>query len=211
MLATKVVYVSPTCNCLTSRMIEFIKKLGFPRVEFRYQFWSHFCPQWPGTFLLVSLQTMSSPPFTAYLPDRTRVQRSRRATNNSLPVFANGSSAVQEKLALHIHNTPWWFRIAIPVPFIHRSLRFSVLNPRKVHDFAAARFGRKRGCLVLVMFFMLAFFSIFALARRFGTHAKQWSLSKDTRTLVYRQADLQKIWMWEIASGHYPSRKASAS
>ncbi|KAJ3574080.1 hypothetical protein NP233_g1987 [Leucocoprinus birnbaumii] len=55
---------------------------------------------------------------------------------------------------------------------------------------------------------MLAFFFVFALGRRFGTHAKQWPLSKDTRTLVYGRADLQRIWQWEIASGHYPSRKA---
>ena len=154
---------------------------------------------------------MPSPSFSAYLPNRTRVQRSRRATNNSLPVFANGSTAVQEKLALHIQHAPWWLWTAIPIPFFRRSLRVVVLNPLKVHDFATVHFGRKRGRLVLVLFFVLAFFSIFALARHLGTHAKQWPLSKDTRTLVYRRADLQKIWMWEIASGHYPSRKASAS
>jgi WD repeat and SOF domain-containing protein 1 len=63
---------------------------------------------------------------------------------------------------------------------------------------------------MLVLFILLAFFFIFALARRFGTHAKQWPLTKDPRTLVYGREDLQKIWKWEIESGHYPSRKASA-
>lgn len=29
-------------------------------------------------------------------------------------------------------------------------------------------------------------------------------------TLVFRRADLQKIWEWEIASGHYPSTRPSA-
>ncbi|KAF5355904.1 hypothetical protein D9756_004160 [Leucocoprinus leucothites] len=146
--------------------------------------------------------------FSAYLPNRTRVQRGRRATNNSLPVFANGSSAVQEKLALHAHYTPWWLRLTIPVPFLRRPVRVFILNPRRLHDIATSRFGRKRGCLMLAMSLILAFFFVFALARRFGTHAKQWPLSKDARTLVYGRADLQRIWKWEIASGHYPSRKA---
>lgn len=64
---------------------------------------------------------------------------------------------------------------------------------------------------MLVLFILLTLFFIFALARRFGTHAKQWPLAKDARTLVYGREDLQRIWKWEIESGHYPSRKASAS
>ncbi|KXN83643.1 hypothetical protein AN958_01209 [Leucoagaricus sp. SymC.cos] len=148
-------------------------------------------------------------PFSTYLPNRTRVQRGRPSSSNSLPVHANGSSAVQEKLALHPHLSPWWLRLSIPIPFCRMCpLRIFILNPRRLHDYATTRFGRKRGCTMLILFFTLAFFLVFALARRFGTHAKQWPLTKDTRTLVYGREDLQKIWKWEIASGHYPSRRA---
>lgn len=149
--------------------------------------------------------------FSTYLPGRTRIHRTRRSTSNSLPVHTNGSSAVQEKLALHPHlASSWWLRLSFPVPFIRtRRLRIYVLNPGRVHDYATARFGRKRGCSVLVMLVLLAFLFVFALARRFGTHAKQWPLVKDSRTLVYGREDLQRIWRWEIASGHYPSRRGS--
>lgn len=146
--------------------------------------------------------------FSTYFSSETQ----RGHTNsNSLPVYANGSSAVQEKLALHPHLAPWWLRLSLPIPFLcTRPLRIFVLNPRRVHDYATRRFGRKRGCSILVFLIMLAFLFVFALARRFGTHAKQWPLVKDSRTLVYGREDLQRIWKWEIASGHYPSRRASA-
>lgn len=34
-----------------------------------------------------------------------------------------------------------------------------------------------------------------------------YSRAASQRTLVYRQDDLQRIWQWEIASGHHPSRR----
>lgn len=150
------------------------------------------------------------PSFSPYLPRRSRTHRARLSISNSLPVHTNGSSAVQEKLALNSHLTPWWLRLSIAVPCCRSCrLRIFVLNLRKVHDYATTRFGRRRGCSMLVALMLLAFFFVFALARRFGTHAKQWPLVKDTRTLVYGREDLQSIWKWEVGSGHYPSRKAS--
>ncbi|EKM83504.1 hypothetical protein AGABI1DRAFT_66179 [Agaricus bisporus var. burnettii JB137-S8] len=134
---------------------------------------------------------------------------SQRGHSNSLPVYASGSSAVREKLALHPHLAPWWLRCTLPVPFFCvRSLRIFVLNPKKVQDYATRRFGKKRGCSILIFLVILTFFFIFALAKHFGVHDKPWPLLKDTRTLVFRREDLQRIWKWEIASGHYPSRKA---
>lgn len=143
---------------------------------------------------------------SSYFPEESQQGRS-----NSLPVYANGSSAVREKLARHPHLAPWWLRCTLPVPFLCvRPLRIFILNPRKIHDYATRRFGKRRGCTILTFFVILAVFFIFALARRLGIHDKQWPLMKDTRTLVFRREDLRRIWEWEIASGHYPSRRASA-
>lgn len=53
---------------------------------------------------------------------------------------------------------------------------------------------------------------IFAVNRRFGGDDKGWagSLSfPDPSTLVYRREDIQRIWEWEIAAGHYPSGRRS--
>ena len=58
---------------------------------------------------------------------------------------------------------------------------------------------------------VLAFvYFIFAVNRRFGSDDKSWSVSfPDPSTLVYRREDIQRIWEWEIAAGHYPSGRRS--
>ncbi|KAG6818024.1 hypothetical protein H0H87_009179 [Tephrocybe sp. NHM501043] len=72
-----------------------------------------------------------------------------------------------------------------------------------------ARFGRSAGSAVLCIGFFLLVFITFALAKRFGTKAKKWPrpFIGDPSTLVFEREDLQRIWNWEIASGHYPSRR----
>ncbi|THU97646.1 glycosyltransferase family 32 protein [Dendrothele bispora CBS 962.96] len=35
-----------------------------------------------------------------------------------------------------------------------------------------------------------------------------WSPPVDPPTLVFRRVDLQRIWNWEVTSGHYPSRRS---
>ena len=39
--------------------------------------------------------------------------------------------------------------------------------------------------------------------------AKETEAAKDPRTLVFRRRELQKIWLWEVASGHYPTSRRS--
>lgn len=55
-------------------------------------------------------------------------------------------------------------------------------------------------------------FTTFALAKRFVTEEKTWpAFTGDPPTLVFKREDLQRIWSWEIASGHYPSRRRRES
>jgi DDB1- and CUL4-associated factor 13 len=54
-------------------------------------------------------------------------------------------------------------------------------------------------------------FTICSFARRFGTEEKQWTTNfGESSTLVFGREDLQRIWKWEIESGHYPSNAKSA-
>jgi WD repeat and SOF domain-containing protein 1 len=93
-----------------------------------------------------------------------------------------------------------------------RRLRLFVLNPSRLHQFSVARFGKKRGPFVLSLSLFLILFVVFALTKRFATRTKQWPLAPgEPSTLVFRRQDLQRIWKWEIASGHYPSRRESQS
>ncbi|TFK41273.1 hypothetical protein BDQ12DRAFT_626622 [Crucibulum laeve] len=152
---------------------------------------------------------------SAYFPNQKRqngIQR-RMSVSNALPVYSSSStsSAVQEKYARRgVHVAPWLITVSVPIPCVRtRRLRLVVLNPRRLHTFATARFGRKRGSLVLCFGLFLLVFTVFALAKRFGTHAKQWPTPfiGDPPTLVFKREDLQRIWRWEVGSGHYPSRR----
>ncbi|ESK97978.1 snorna binding protein [Moniliophthora roreri MCA 2997] len=99
----------------------------------------------------------------------------------------------------------------LPLPCIRtRKLPLFILNPRPLYHITVSRFGRKRGSLLLCLaasFFILVTLS---LLRGFNKSRQPWQphipfLRRNT--LVYEQEDLQRIWLWEIASGHYPSRR----
>ncbi|KAJ6621628.1 hypothetical protein B0H10DRAFT_2162996 [Mycena sp. CBHHK59/15] len=130
---------------------------------------------------------------SVYFPKR----HSGHHKGRSLPHY---SSAVQEKFHERLH--PWFISLAT------RRLRLWLPNPRRMYQFSAARFGRKRGFVAVVVFVFAVIIFAFALAKRFGTEEKTWpGFTGDPPTLVFKREDLQRIWTWEIASGHYPSRR----
>ncbi|KAJ7275152.1 hypothetical protein B0H12DRAFT_1199300 [Mycena haematopus] len=131
-------------------------------------------------------------------------RRSGSFKGRSLPHY---SSVVQEKY--HGRTYPWLIPLALAIPGLPtRRLRLWLPNPRRIHQFSVSRFGRKRGFAVMLLLFVAMVFAAFALAKRFGTEEKTWpAFTGDPPTLVFRREDLQRIWTWEIASGHYPSRR----
>jgi|ERR1700722_2113335 len=149
-------------------------------------------------------------PSSPYFPISPR-NNGLRGRNGNLPVFL---SLADEKLHQHTHPLPWTIVVSLPIPGVrNRRLRLRVPNPGSIHQITITRYGRKRGSLILCFVILALVFTVFALAKRFGTQTKKWpTLSPaDPPTLVFRREDLQRIWKWEIASGHYPSRQASMS
>ncbi|KAF8647953.1 hypothetical protein AX16_006485 [Volvariella volvacea WC 439] len=128
--------------------------------------------------------------------------------STSLPSY---SSAVHEKLTKQPQLLPWIVLISLPIPGLRsRRVRLPVLNIRRVHHLTVTRFGRKRGSLLLLLAFLALLCTAFSLTKHLGIHEKKWSgpfARGDPPTLVFKREDLQRIWQWEIASGHYPSRK----
>ncbi|KAH9487043.1 hypothetical protein JR316_0001109 [Psilocybe cubensis] len=152
---------------------------------------------------------------SAYYPKPQRQNGHHRGrlsfSNAPLPVYSS-SSAVQEKYAAtnRIHQSPWWIHVSLRIPgFPTRRLRIFFINPRRLHHFSMSRFGRKRGSFVLCISILFLMFFVFALGKRFGTHAKRWPgpFTTDPPTLIFKREDLQRIWKWEVSSGHYPSRQ----
>jgi len=131
---------------------------------------------------------------------------------NGLPSF---SSALHEKFHRHGKALYWFVPFSIRIPGVrNRRLRLLVPNVARLHQSSVARFGRRRGTLLLFVAFASALFFIFALQKRFGTEDKKWPtplFTSDPSTLVFGRKDLQNIWRWEVQSGHYPSTRESES
>ncbi|KAH8120448.1 hypothetical protein DFH11DRAFT_1685740 [Phellopilus nigrolimitatus] len=136
--------------------------------------------------------------------------RSSKTRISPLPTY---SSAVHEKTAINGGRLQSGFftTFYVPIPGVPgRQLRAPVPVPPLLYYSTVSRFGRKRGCLVLLLGAFTVLWTVFAFAKRFGTEEKQWPtpFQSDT-TLVFQREDLRKIWEWEIASGHYPSSRKS--
>ena len=102
----------------------------------------------------------------------------------------------------------WIVFISLPIPGIRtRRLRIPVLNVRRIHRFAARRFGQAGGFLFVILAAFATLFALHALAKR----ATSRRVVGDIPTLVYRREDLKRIWNWEVESGHYPSGQKSES
>lgn len=151
---------------------------------------------------------MSSIYFSSH---RSTNSREKARLTNGLPSY---SAAVQEKLYRHGRSSSWLVPLSAPIPGMRsRRLRLWVPNPARIHQVSVARFGRKRGTLVLCFGVFFLVFAAFAVHRRFSSSSGQWPTfpTGDPPTLVFSRADLQRIWKWEIDSGHYPSSQKSAS
>ncbi|KAF8898851.1 glycosyltransferase family 32 protein [Infundibulicybe gibba] len=113
-----------------------------------------------------------------------------------------------EKPTRRIRSPSWFISIPLLVPGMRtRRLRILVPSPRNLYRLSVSQFGRKRGSLFLSLITLTIIFTTFAFAKRFGTQEKKWPtpFTGEPPTLVFKREDLQRIWKWEIASGHYPS------
>ena len=102
-----------------------------------------------------------------------------------------------------------WSLPTITVPGARHGRRLWVPNLRTIHQNSLLRYGRKRGSLVVFCAYLSLILIVFAFAKRFGSSQRTWHNIGVSPTLVYKREDLQRIWLWEIASGHHPSRRQS--
>lgn len=129
---------------------------------------------------------------------------------NGLPTY---NSAIREKRHRRQQTDSWVTTLSLPIPGI-RSRRLNVMTPNlsRLHQVSVNRFGRRRGPAVLFLGLLAVLYLLFAIHKRFANGDSSWPSPypfPDPSTLVYRREDLQKIWEWEIAAGHYPSGRRS--
>ena len=147
-----------------------------------------------------------------YFPQQRGNGHAEKArTANGLPLH---SSAVREKWQRHYPSSSWLIPVSLPIPGVRtRRLRLMLPNVPKLHHTTITRFGRRRGRMMLAAGFLAFVFTIvimFSLRDRFVPEDRNWPTYQEPPTLVYRREDLQRIWEWEVAAGHYPSGQKSA-
>lgn len=125
------------------------------------------------------------------------------------------SSAIEEKLERQQHRQSWTRPVSLSIPGVRtRRLRILVPNAGPFNTLRVNRMRRKRGPLLVALACLAVFFTVLLVSKSFGRSdwGDQWQggSTPEPPTLVFKRRDLQKIWKWEIASGHYPSRHAGA-
>ncbi|KAG6851205.1 hypothetical protein H0H93_015215 [Arthromyces matolae] len=130
------------------------------------------------------------------------------STHSRLPNYF--PSVVEEKYGRRRHSNPWYSHLNLPIPGVNtRRLRIFYPNLRRLHISTVNRFGRRLGSTILFFGLLVLAIVIFAFTKRFGSRAKKWPspFMGDPSTLIFEREDLQRIWHWEISSGHYPSHR----
>ncbi|KAF8635734.1 hypothetical protein AX15_000350 [Amanita polypyramis BW_CC] len=113
----------------------------------------------------------------------------------------NGLLSPSEK-----RHRPPWLAVVLPIPGVRaRHLRIAIPNPAAL--FPHPRLRRKRSPFFLSLACLACLLTLLLLSRARSSRSS-WSkqLAEDAHaTLVFHRRELQHIWRWEIASGHYPS------
>ncbi|KAF8314986.1 hypothetical protein DL93DRAFT_2097006 [Clavulina sp. PMI_390] len=134
---------------------------------------------------------------------------------SSSPLPSTYSDAVHEKHRLTHGGRGWksWFApvdVAIPIPGNARAgPRVRLCLPAPILQYLRRRPARRRGIISYIILGIVAILLVFSLGKRFATRNKSWPeiIAGPPPTLVYGRSDLRRIWLWEIASGHYPSTR----
>ncbi|KAG7098498.1 hypothetical protein E1B28_000442 [Marasmius oreades] len=138
-------------------------------------------------------------------PSYARGRRMSRAGLDSLPKYAADDR--KPPILRRSRSASWSSYFSLSIPGIRHRFRLWLPTPAGLRHLFSPRFGRKRGSFLVFLAYLALIFTIFALASRFGSRHKTWHSITSVQTLVFRREDLQRIWHWEIASGHHPSRR----
>lgn len=127
-----------------------------------------------------------------------------------LPTHSPSSSTAKEGKHFLRHSRPRLISLSLPFPNTrNRRLQLVLPNIRHLYSSSVIRYGRRAANCFFLISFIICVFLTFALTKRFGTRSKRWPRIINTSTLIFKTEDLQRIWHWEVASGHYPSRQPS--
>lgn len=151
---------------------------------------------------------MATPYHANGLRDKSRL--------SPLPSYSN---TFFEKKSLRTRPSQWTATYTLPLPLprrlLRRGIKIVVPLPHRVVQSAMHSFGRKRTLAMLLCTCLLLTWTLMGSGKRpqMPTHHQPWPspTPSEPSTLVFGRKDLQRVWEWEILSGHYPSSRKSTS
>lgn len=87
-----------------------------------------------------------------------------------------------------------------------RRVRLRVISPAHAQPIP---WLSRRGLLSRCCAFLGGLFAVCVVLILLGAEETNWAVTFRDSTLVFTRDELQKIWRWEIDSGHYPSNAKS--
>ncbi|KAJ7248571.1 glycosyltransferase family 32 protein [Mycena haematopus] len=120
--------------------------------------------------------------------------------NHALPLHQPSAVREKEQLLSNNPNAALFQPVLVPIP--------GVSNRRLRLFFPTLRLRRQRGPLLVCFACMAVVLTVVLVSRGLGRTEWDPETSDEPSTLVFRREDLQRIWNWEIASGHFPSRQS---
>ncbi|GJJ08856.1 hypothetical protein Clacol_003076 [Clathrus columnatus] len=123
----------------------------------------------------------------------------------SLPFMRRHNSSL-------IHNPSPRRRGGLASLFAPRRFKIIVPLPGNIYHSAVIHYGRRRATVGLLAFCLFVLWIFISLLKRgqYSYHGDNMNSDNDESeppTLVFARQDLQRVWEWEIASGHYPSSR----
>lgn len=136
------------------------------------------------------------------------VRPSLKTRTSPLPSYSN---AIEEKHHLTTRPSRFFTHFYIPMPG-RRRVVVPLPIPPSAWIWMNNKFGRKRASIAVWIVLLVIGWLLLGMLRSFRwEHRPRWTkpIIGDPPTLVYGREDLRRIWNWEIASGHYPSKRPS--
>ncbi|EUC65307.1 glycosyltransferase family 32 protein [Rhizoctonia solani AG-3 Rhs1AP] len=119
-----------------------------------------------------------------------------------LPSYTN---AIEEKQHLTHRGSGWTTTFYVPLPFRQgQRMKIVLPIPQRISAVTSSQMSRRKAFLCIGLLFLT--WIGFGFTAWFKRPGERWRppLPGPPSTLVFRRSELQKIWEWEIASGHYP-------
>lgn len=133
-------------------------------------------------------------------------ERLKPYASDTLPTFANG---LHEKHTLRRYrNLTSTFYVPVPWPFSRcirvRHFKIILPIPAKASKYMARTRWKGFNHFVALISIVLLFWNLYNFMRSWPS----LPFKPKKTTLVFSQEDVRRIWEWEVASGHYQSRRS---